>query len=300
MGRLALVTLDHVKAAVAALQAEGKPVSSRAVREKLGNVGSMGTINKLLQKSLDDKDRKPDSLRQLPPDVQRTLLEFADQHAEAARAQISQELVGCRLEMADLATENERLTAALEELRTRLEATAAEKAAIEGRVAQLTSELVMARKETAAERSAGEAVRIDLVKLQLRVEALAPLERELNKTRLQCEGHRDACVRLEQANAVLDTQREALERQIHDLKSELVEAHSNSAGLSEKNEKISGMVEQEREARVLAERELAVVRAVHGKRNPAAQARKGKSQSNAVYQKLPKDSATPEAGGKFP
>lgn len=285
MGRQALVTLDHVKAAVAALRAEGKPVSSRAVREKLGNVGSMGTINKLLQKSLDEKDRKPDSLRQLPPDVQRTILEFADQHAEEARVQIAEELAGCRLEMIDLATENERLTAALEELRTRLEATAAEKAAIEGRVAHLTSELAMARNETAAERRSSETVRIDLVKLQLRVEALAPLEHELNKTRLQCEGHRDACMRLEQTNAVLDTQREGLERQVHELKAELAEAHSNSAGLSEKTEKISGMLEQERAVRVLAERELAVARAVHGKRNPAALRRKGNSQSNAANQK---------------
>jgi len=285
MGRQALVTLDHVKTAVTALQAEGKPVSSRSVREKLGNVGSMGTINRLLQMSAADKNRKPDSLRQLPPDLQRTILDFTDQQANGARAQIAEELVACRLEMADLATENERLSAAVEELRIQLETTAAEKAVSEGRLAQLTSELAMARKETAAERSSSENVRIDLVRLQLRVDALAPLEHELNKTRRQCEEHRDACVRLEQANAVLDTQREALERQVHDLRSELVEAHSKSDGLSEKTEKISGMLEQERAARVLAERELAVARAVHGKRNPAALGRKGKSQSNAAHQK---------------
>jgi len=283
MGRQALVTLDHVKAAVTALQAEGKPVSSRSVREKLGNVGSMGTINKLLQKSLDDKDRKPDSFRQLPPDVQRTILGFADQQADDARAQIAEELVACRLEMADLATENERLTAAVDELRTQLTTTAAEKAVIEGHVAQLTSELAMARKEAATERGTSEAVRIDLVKLQLRVEALAPLERELHTARLQCEAHRDACMRLEQANAVLDTQREALDRQVRDLRGELVEARTNIAGLSEKMEKISGVLEQERAARVLAERELAVASAVHGTRSPANGSRKGKSHSDASH-----------------
>jgi hypothetical protein len=50
-----LVTLDHIRAAAAALQAEGRNVSSRAVREKLGNVGSMGTINKLLQEYAENK-----------------------------------------------------------------------------------------------------------------------------------------------------------------------------------------------------------------------------------------------------
>lgn len=292
MGRQALVTLDHVNAAVTALQAEGKSVSSRSVREKLGNVGSMGTINRLLQKSAAAKDRKPDSLRHLPPDLQRAILEFADQQAEDARAQIAEEVVGCRLEMADLATENERLTTALEDLRSQLETTAAEKATIEGRVAQLTSELAMAREETAAERSSSEAVRIDLVKFQLRIEALEPLDRELHKSRQQCEGHRDSCVRLEQANAVLDTQRESLERQVRDLKCALVEAHTNSAGLGEKTEKISGMLEQERAARVLAERELAVARAVHGKRNPANHARKGKDQPSASDKDSPAPSSS--------
>jgi chromosome segregation ATPase len=285
MGRQALVTLDHVKTAVTALQAEGKPVSSRSVREKLGNVGSMGTINRLLQMSAADKDRKPDSLRQLPPDLQRTILDFTDQQANGARAQIAEELVACRLEMADLATENERLSAAVEELRIQLETTAAEKAVSEGRLAQLTSELAMARKETAAERSSSENVRIDLVRLQLRVEALTPLERELNRTRLLCEGHRDVCVRLEQANAVLDTQREALESQVHNLKNELLEAHTNSAGLSEKTEKIAGILEQERTVRVLAERELAVAKAMLGKRNAANHAKNGRRQSNAADQK---------------
>jgi chromosome segregation ATPase len=224
MGRQALVTLDHVKAAVSAQQAEGKAVSSRSVREKLGNVGSMGTVNKLLQKTQDDRERNPVSLRQLPADLQRTILDFADHQADDARAQIAEELVGCRLEMADLATENERLGAAVEELRTQLATTAAEKAAIEGQVTQLTSELATARKETASERSSREAARIDLVRLQLRVEALAPLECELHEAGLQCEAYRDACVRLEQTNAVLETQREALDRQVGDLRSELAES----------------------------------------------------------------------------
>jgi chromosome segregation ATPase len=285
MGRQALVTLDHVKAAVAALQAEGKAVSSRSVREKLGNVGSMGTINKLLQKSLNDKEQRPDSLRQLPPELQRSILGFADKQAEDARTQIAEELVGCRLEMADLATENERLCAVMEELRTHLAFTATEKASIEGQVAQLTSELATARKETVAERGSSEAVRIDLVKLQLRVEARAPLERELHETRLQCEAHRDACMRLEQANAVLDTQREALDRQVRDLRSELAEARANSARLSEKTEKISGVLEQERAARVLAERELAVASAVHPRRTPVSQRRKAKDPSDTSHQK---------------
>jgi chromosome segregation ATPase len=261
MGRQALVTLDHVKAAAAALQAEGRNVSSRAVREKLGNVGSMGTINKFLQQCAGDKAETPTCLRQLPPELQHAILDFADRQASGGRQQIADELMQCKREMEDLAEANEQLTTMIDDLRKQLVRAMSEKANIEGQVKQLAGELTGSRNEIAAERRAAEAARIELMKLQMRTEALAPLENELRDARAQCEVHRSACARFEQAAAVLDAQRLALEKHIQYLDRKAEDALDARQQLAEKLETMSTLLDRERDARALAERELAVVSA---------------------------------------
>jgi chromosome segregation ATPase len=285
MGRQALVTLEHVRAAVAALQAEGKAVSSRSVREKLGNVGSMGTINKLLQQALNAKEPIPDSLRQLPPDLQRSILDFADQRAEDARTQIAKELINCRLEMTDLATENEKLTAIIEELQSELAATAGEVARAEGQISQLTTELTAAREETTAERLSSQAIRMELVKLQLRVDTLSPLEHDLQEAHARFATQRDACIRVEQANAVLETQLSTLLGRVNDLKNDLAESRANGAELGERAKELQEMLEQKRAALALVERELAVENALKTARNLAKPRRKIRMQPSPNAQK---------------
>ena len=50
MGREAAITYEQVAAAAGEMEAEGIRPTSRAVRVRLGNIGSMGTVHKLLQR----------------------------------------------------------------------------------------------------------------------------------------------------------------------------------------------------------------------------------------------------------
>jgi chromosome segregation ATPase len=269
MGRQALVTLDHVKAAVAALQAEGRNVSSRSVREKLGNVGSMGTINKLLQKCACDKAETPSSLRQLPPDLQSAILDFADHQANDVRQQIADELMQCKREMDDLAEANEQLTTMIDDLREQLILAMSEKANIEGQERQLAEQLTRSRNEVAAERLAAEATRVELIKLQMRTEALAPLDSELRDARAECEAQRRASARFEQAAAVLEAQWLALENHVQYLDPKAEDAQHARQQLAEKLEAMSTLLDRERDARAAAERDLAVISATQAERKAA-------------------------------
>lgn len=266
MARQASITLDHVKTAVAALQGEGKNVSSRSVREKLGNVGSMGTVNRLLQQALSERDEKPQSLRQLPSEIQLAFLAFADQQAKEARSQIAEELIQCRREMAELAEDNNLISATVESLHGQLSDAVSQRATLEGRLEQLANELASAREETSKERGKSETARMELVKLQHRIDVLAPLEGELRNSRAQCVAHRDACVKLEQTVAVLETKKDSMEQRSSTFEVELSDALAVRNKLTDKVETISSLLDKEREARMQAERELAVMTATYARR----------------------------------
>lgn len=258
MGRSALVTPEQVSAAVLELQAEGKSVSVRSIREKLGNIGSMVTIHKLAQPYLKEKDEAADSLRQLPPEVQKTIFTFADKQSKEARREIAEELLGCKQEMTDLEQVNEQLAGVIDELREQLAASMSERANVEGRGTQLIGELAAAREELVAERRAAEVARVEALTLQLRVEALAPLEDELRQVHVQCEAQRSACVRVEQLAAVLEAQKLALDNQVQDLKNELANSRATINKLETTIMEQAELRNREREVRAVIERDLAV------------------------------------------
>lgn len=262
MGRQASVSIEQVQTAIEALRAEDKNVSSRSVREKLGNIGSMGTINKLLQQCLRDPVDEPGSLRQLPSELQHAIFSYADRQAETARAQIANELVQCKHEMVNLSDDNEHLTEAITNLQQQVDALVAEATETQGRTARLLVELDNVRQETATERRAAELARIELVKLQARAEQLAPLADELRDTRIQFHTAREEYMQSQQNAAILEVQKKSLENINQTLSNELADAKEAGRALSDRLEKLSAILEQERTARALAERELAVKVAV--------------------------------------
>ena len=92
MGREATITAEQVNAAADGMKADGIKPTSRAIRERLGNTGSMGTINKLLQRWKSGQERQAATALTLPPMLQRAVLEFMDQELTAARAALEAEL----------------------------------------------------------------------------------------------------------------------------------------------------------------------------------------------------------------
>jgi chromosome segregation ATPase len=226
----------------------------------------MGTVSKLLQQALVEKSEKPQSLRQMPSELQHAFLVFVDQQAEDARSQIADDLMHCRREMADLAEDNELMSSTVEDLQRQLADSMSRTANVEGQVKMLASELATAREETAAERRKTEASQIELTRLQLRLEAMMPIEEELRRFRAQFDAQHGACMKLEQIIAVLEAQKDSLEQQHSGLRGEFAETQAVNKKLIDKVETITSSLDKERETRMLAERELAVASATYAKR----------------------------------
>ena len=108
MGRESTITFEQIAAIADAMKIQGVKPTSRAMRERLGNTGSMGTINKLLGRWKAGQERQMSAALVLPPSLQRVLLEFIDNELTAARTTLEAELAEQQQEAADLATENER------------------------------------------------------------------------------------------------------------------------------------------------------------------------------------------------
>ena len=212
MGRESTITFEQVAAVADAMKIEGIKPTSRAVRERLGNTGSMGTINKMLGRWKSGQERQVSAALVLPPALQRVLLEFMDHELTSARTALEAELADQQQEATDLATENERQVVENESQAEAIELLRAEVSKHQGRAGQLESDLVVARDEAARERSGAELARTELAKAQLRLEAMPRLEADLVGVRGVLEAERAARVAAEQAAAVLTAKLEAAER----------------------------------------------------------------------------------------
>lgn len=212
MGREATVTFEQITALADAMKMEGVKPTSRAVRERLGNTGSMGTINKLLQRWKSGQERQVSAALVLPPALQRALLEFMDNELTAARTTLETELADQQQEAADLATENERQVLENDSQSEVIETLRAEVSKHQGRAGQLEADLVIARDEAIRERNGAELARTELAKAQLRLEAMPRLEADLVAARAVLDTERLARVAAEQSAAVLSAKLEASDR----------------------------------------------------------------------------------------
>ena len=236
MGRDSTITSEQVAAVADSMKLDGVKPTSRSVRERLGNTGSMGTINKLLGRWKSGQERQISAALVLPPALQRVLLEFMDQELTSARTTLEAELADQQQEASDLATENERQVVENEAQSDSIELLRAEVSAHKGRAGQLDSDLVVARDEAARERSAAELARTELAKAQLRLEAMPRLEADLVAVRGVLETERAARVAAEQAAAVLTAKLEAAERRATEASARTVHAEAATSKSAEKAE----------------------------------------------------------------
>lgn len=211
MGRDATVTADQVNAMADTITAEGGKPTSRAIRERLGNTGSMGTINRLLQSWRANRAVQQTSTLSMPPALQNTILDFIASEVASARATLEIELLAQQQEAADLATENERQLETITALKSELVTIAAEKASAEGQTRQLINDLAAAHHEALQERLAFDQARTELAKAQMRLEALPQLSRELEALRTELQNERQAATTAERQAAVLQAQKEDLQ-----------------------------------------------------------------------------------------
>lgn len=211
MGRDATVTAEQVSAMADTITAEGGKPTSRAIRERLGNTGSMGTINRLLQAWRANRAAQQISTLSMPPALQNTILDFIASEVASARAALEIELLAQQQEAADLATENERQLETIAALKSELIKVAAEKASAEGQTRQLINDLAAAHHEALQERLAFDQARTELAKAQMRLEALPQMIRELEALRTELQNERQAATAAERQAAVLQAQKEDLQ-----------------------------------------------------------------------------------------
>ena len=236
MGRESTITFEQITAVADAMKMEGVKPTSRAVRERLGNTGSMGTINKLLGRWKSGQERQISAALVLPPALQRVLLEFMDNELTAARTTLEAELAEQLQEVADLATENERQVVENDTQAEAIESLRADVAAHQGRAGQLESDLAVARDEAVRERSGAELARTELAKAQLRLEAMPRLEADLVAVRAVLETERTGRQQAEQNAAVLAARLEAAERRATEADARTTKAEAATAQATAKAE----------------------------------------------------------------
>jgi hypothetical protein len=232
IGREVKITAEQVNAAAEALKANGVKVTSRALREQMGNIGCLGTISKLWQRKKSGTQRQIAAVADLSPVLRRAILDFVGQEVSASSAVLEGEMAEHMQEASDLATENERQlelidtqTGELEALKEELERerVVAGQARTELAKAQLRLES-LPRLEAAAEQArmdlakaqfklediprleeAAELARAELIESQLRLEGMGRVEAELAATKVLLEAERDE---LGEVKAELDEERD--------------------------------------------------------------------------------------------
>jgi colicin import membrane protein len=209
MGRESSITYEQVAAVADALREANVQPTSRSVRERLGNTGSMGTIHRLLQEWKATQERHATLPPTLPPAVQRAILAYTATEVASATAQLETAMSEQRQEMGDLAAENERLNADIDERVATELALRADLAALQGRLAQTDGELSRARHEAARERDAAGKAHVALAKAQLQLEHLTRLEAELAALQADLKKEHSARNEAAQLAAVLEARLDA-------------------------------------------------------------------------------------------
>jgi chromosome segregation ATPase len=217
MGRTAVVTFEMVASAAEAMKAEKLDVVTRAVRERLGNVGSMGTINNHLQAWKSRQEQHVTSALTLPPALQKSILDFMGVELSNARSTLESALAAQQKEMADLANDNEKQYAEIEASIETTETLRNEIATLHGKSSQLEINLVTSKDDLVRERENAEFARTELAKALLRLEAMPRLEADLNAARAALDAERTSKVAAEQSAAVAIAKLEYANQRVQEL-----------------------------------------------------------------------------------
>lgn len=229
MVREAKVSPEQVNAAADAMTAEGTKLSARAVRERLGNLGCLGTISKLLQRRKVGQQRQVAAVADLSPVLQRAILDFVGQEISANNTEHEVEAGEQQQELTDLANENERQQDTIDNQATELDSVkdelererqVANQARTDLAKAQLKLES-LPRLEEAAEKA-----RMDLAKAQFKLEDVPRLEEAAQLARaelIQAQLKLESMTRLETEVAALKTELDAERDEMNEVRAELDE-----------------------------------------------------------------------------
>lgn len=207
------VTAEQVSAVADALVGEGRSVSIRSVRERLGDKGSPNTIQKHLAAWRDARPMVAATAQELPQGLATAIAAEIGRAAAQARAEIEARLVEVQAEAADLAFAGEALEEERDSLQAQIAELTTERDTLAGKASQQATDLTDLMERVEREQQAAEAARIELAKASLRAEGLnerySSQTNELEQLRADIDIERRARIAAEQSAAVLAARLEA-------------------------------------------------------------------------------------------
>lgn len=224
------VVYEQVATMAEELKNSGRTPTARTIRQMVGDVGSLGTIQRFLTTWQSAQIDAPSATRVLSSELQRSIFKFVDEEVSRINAELKQELDNCNRAMTDIAVDNERQTALVRQLEAELAEQAKAMAEQDGRLARLLDELGAANNETSRERRKAELARIELAKTEPQLKRLGTLETECSGLRAALETQRQACVRAEQNAAVFEAQKADLKARLAEMNPVTLRGDHDGAG----------------------------------------------------------------------
>lgn len=185
------ITQDQVNAAADAICAEGNKPTVLDVRKRL-KAGSMSEIWRFFQvwQSIQATSDEPEF--SVSGELQRTLEEFITRQVAAVKTQLSQDIDVLRQTNTELMAEIDQLTQQLTQQTAELNSARTIKEEVTGRFDQLNAELKRAQQEIEIEKESATHSRMELVKVQLKLESVPRLEADLDQLYKNLEQERVA------------------------------------------------------------------------------------------------------------
>ena len=209
MSRAPTITLEQVTKVADEMKSHGEVPTARSIRAVLGT-GSMATVLKLFQLwQATNFDEIIDINQSIEPSLLRAIGDSIISKARDMTSEASKKVTELRAEVDEMIFENESQTEEIKRCEEVIEKKSSEWAALNdnygellGRAHQLESELARVVTDVSIERHATEMARIELAKAGVRLETMAKIELELEKSRAELALARENASQLHEASAV--------------------------------------------------------------------------------------------------
>lgn len=211
------VTYEQVAAVADAMIGEGKEPGIQSIRDRIiaaGGSGSPNTIHRHLTAWKAARPQAAATVAELPATLTAAIALEIEKAAVSARAEVEGKLVQSQVEAAELSTFGESLETERDELLEQVIELTTERDNLAGKADQLAADIKDQGERIEREQQAAEAARVELAKVQLKIESstekLGEQSIEIERLRLTLDLESKARIVAEQEAAVLSAKLESM------------------------------------------------------------------------------------------
>jgi len=246
------VSYEQVESAIEELVGSGKQVTIKGIRDVLGT-GSPNTIHRHLTEWRNSRPNGTVVCASLPEALTGVIARELDRVAAQARAEIEDQLSQAKIEALELATAGEALEVEIETLKVTIAAITTERDAVSAIAAERHKEIINLTEIVKREQKDAESVRVDLGKMQLKVDLSlnehSQLSIENARLRQDYENARQAHVEAERNRAVFQAHLESARLNIGNEEQRREILERDMAKMVEELEKLRKALEDEKKER---------------------------------------------------